>query len=60
MLCFFLRLLGTGLGRWEPVEASCSGVGWGLPHGQGFVQDWTESCQHDTLGIWGLPRAVPE
>jgi len=58
-LCFFLRLLGTGLGRWEPVGPAAL-VGGGVPHSQDFVQDWIGSCQQDTLGIWGLQRARPE
>lgn len=48
-LCFFLQLLGTGTGRWEPAALE-----WGMPHSQGFMQDWVGSCQHDSLGIWGL------
>lgn len=34
-------------------------LGWGMPHSQGFMQDWTGSCHHDTLAIWGLQRPGP-
>ena len=57
-LCFSFVTPGDRAGEVRANGASCSGVG--MPHSQGFVQDWTGSCQRATLGIWGLQRAGPE
>lgn len=57
-VCFSFVTPGDRAGEVRANGTSCSGVG--MPHRQGFMQDWTRSCQHATVGIWCLQRAGPE